>query len=40
VEIVMAGEVKGSDDGLTTVGLTVTCGAEKVLGMPRAVVRG
>ena len=40
VEIVVAGEVKGVDDGHTTVALTVTSGAEKVLGMPRAVVRG
>jgi acyl dehydratase len=39
VEIVVAGEVKGSDDGLTTVALTVTSGEEKVLGMPKAVVR-
>jgi hypothetical protein len=40
VEIEVAGEVKGSDDGLTTVGLTVTCDGQKVLGMPKAVVRG
>jgi len=40
VEIVVAGEVKSADDGLTTVALTVTCGGEKVLGMPKAVVRG
>ena len=40
VEIVVAGEVKRVDDGHTTVALTVTCGAEKVLGMPKAVVRG
>ncbi len=39
VEIVVAGEVKSADDGLTTVALTVTSGGEKVLGMPRAVVR-
>lgn len=39
VEIVVAGEVKSAEDGLTTVALTVTSGGEKVLGMPRAVVR-
>jgi acyl dehydratase len=39
VEIEVAGEVKGTDDGLTTVALTVTCGGQKVLGMPKAVVR-
>ena len=27
-------------DGLTTVALTVTCGGQKVLGMPKAVLRG
>jgi len=40
VEVVVDGEAKPGDDGLTTVSLTVTCGGEKVLGMPRAVVRG
>lgn len=40
VEVEIAGEVKGSDDGLTTVALTVTCDGQKVLGMPKAVVRG
>ncbi len=40
VEIEVAGEVKGADEGLTTVALTVTCGGQKVLGMPKAVVRG
>ena len=39
VEIEVAGEVKGTDDGLTTVVLTVTCAGQKVLGMPKAVVR-
>jgi len=39
VEIEVAGEVKGSEDALTTVALTVTCGGQKVLGMPKAVVR-
>ncbi|WP_426242482.1 MaoC/PaaZ C-terminal domain-containing protein [Nocardioides sp. LHG3406-4] len=40
VEIEVAGVVSGESEGLTTVTLTVTCGGEKVLGMPRAVVRG
>jgi acyl dehydratase len=40
VDIEVAGEVKDSTDGLTTVALTVTCDGQKVLGMPRAVVRG
>lgn len=39
VEIEVAGEAKPGDDGLTTVALTVTCGGQKVLGMPKAVVR-
>ncbi len=39
VEIAVAGEVKGTDDGLTTIALTVTCAGQKVLGMPKAVVR-
>ncbi len=39
VEIEVAGVVSGEADGLTSVTLTVTCGGEKVLGMPRAVVR-
>ncbi len=39
VEIEVAGEVKGTDEGLTTVALTVTCAGQKVLGMPKAVVR-
>ncbi|MCD4524056.1 MaoC/PaaZ C-terminal domain-containing protein [Nocardioides sp. cx-173] len=39
VELEVAGEVKGTEDGLTTVALTVTCGGQKVLGMPKAVVR-
>ncbi|MFC7496560.1 MULTISPECIES: MaoC/PaaZ C-terminal domain-containing protein [unclassified Nocardioides] len=38
VEIEIAGEVKEAD-GLTTVALTVTCGGQKVLGMPKAVLR-
>jgi acyl dehydratase len=40
VEVEVAGEAKEGEDGLTTVSLTVTCGGEKVLGMPRAVLRG
>jgi hypothetical protein len=40
VDIEVSGEVKPGDDGLTTVALTVTCDGQKVLGMPRAVVRG
>lgn len=39
VAVEVAGEVKGSGDGLTTVALTVTSGGQKVLGMPKAVVR-
>lgn len=38
VEIEVAGEAKEAD-GLTTVALTVTCAGQKVLGMPKAVVR-
>jgi acyl dehydratase len=39
VDVEVAGEAKQGDDGLTTVSLTVTCGGQKVLGMPRAVLR-
>ena len=39
VDIEVAGEAKPGDDGLTTVALTVTCDGQKVLGMPKAVVR-
>jgi acyl dehydratase len=39
VDIEVAGEAKEPQDGLTTVALTVTCGGQKVLGMPKAVVR-
>ena len=39
-EVEVAGEVTDSADGLTTVSLTVTSGGQKVLGMPKAVVRG
>jgi acyl dehydratase len=40
VELVVAGTVKSVADGLTTIALKVTCGGQKVLGMPRAVLRG
>src|SRR6476659_11266445 len=33
VEVVVAGVVKKVDDGLITVGMTVICGDDKVLGM-------
>ena len=39
VEIEVAGTVKGVADGLATIALQVTCGGQKVLGMPKAVVR-
>jgi acyl dehydratase len=39
VDVEVAGEVKGTEDGLTTIALTVTSGGQKVLGMPKAVVR-
>ena len=38
VDVVVAGEATEAD-GLTTVALTVTCDGQKVLGMPKAVVR-
>ena len=40
VDLVVAGTVKGVADGLTTIALEVTCDGQKVLGMPKAVVRG
>ncbi len=40
VDVEVAGETKEGEDGLTIVTLTVTCDGEKVLGMPRAVLRG
>ena len=40
VELVVGGTVKSVTDGLTTIALEVTCGGQKVLGMPKAVVRG
>ena len=39
VVVRVAGTVKSVEDGLATVTLDVTCGGEKVLGMPRAVLR-
>ena len=39
VEVQIAGTVKDVADGRTTLALEVTCGGEKVLGMPRAVLR-
>jgi len=39
VDVEVAGETKEGEDGLTTVSLTVTCDGQKVLGMPRAVLR-
>ena len=39
VDVEVAGEAKPGEDGLTTVALTVTSGGQKVLGMPKAVVR-
>jgi acyl dehydratase len=38
VDVEVAGEAK-EVDGLITVALTVTCAGQKVLGMPKAVVR-
>ena len=38
VDVVVAGEATEAD-GLTTVALTVTCDGQKVLGMPKAVIR-
>ncbi len=40
VELVVGGTVKGVADGLVNIALEVTCGGQKVLGMPKAVVRG
>jgi acyl dehydratase len=39
VVVEVAGSVGKVEDGLVTIGLTVTCGGTKVLGAPRAVVR-
>jgi acyl dehydratase len=40
VEVVVRGTVKNVSDEGVHVALEVTCGDEKVLGMPRAVLRG
>ena len=40
VDVVVEGAASEPADGLTTVTLTVTCQGQKVLGMPKAVVRG
>jgi acyl dehydratase len=40
VEVAVAGVVKKAEDGLATVSMTVTCGEDKVLGMPTVVLRG
>jgi acyl dehydratase len=39
VDVVVAGRVKSVDDGLVTIALEVTSEGQKVLGVPRAVVR-
>jgi acyl dehydratase len=39
VEVVVDGTVSSAADGVTTLALTVTCDGQKVLGMPKAVVR-
>src|SRR5690348_3518871 len=39
VEVVVAGTVTDVGGGLATLSLAVTCGGQKVLGMPKAVVR-
>ena len=39
VDVVVAGTVKGVEDGMATLTLEVTCGGQKVLGAPKAVVR-
>ena len=39
VDVEITGEAKEPVDGLTTVVLAVTCEGQKVLGMPKAVVR-
>jgi acyl dehydratase len=38
-DVVVGGTVKSVADGLVTLALEVTCGGQKVLGMPKAVVR-
>jgi acyl dehydratase len=39
VVVEVAGEAKEPEGGLTTIALTVTSGGQKVLGMPKAVIR-
>jgi acyl dehydratase len=39
VVVLVAGTVKSVDDGRATIALEVTCAGQKVLGMPKAVVR-
>jgi acyl dehydratase len=39
VVVDVAGSVKAVDDGRATIALEVTCAGQKVLGMPKAVVR-
>ena len=39
VELEVAGETRSTEDGLVTIALTVTCDGQKVLGMPKAVLR-
>ena len=39
VDVEISGEAKEPEDGLIVVALTVTSGGQKVLGMPKAVVR-
>ena len=38
-EVVVGGTVKSVGDGLVTLALEVTCEGQRVLGMPKAVVR-
>ena len=38
-DVVVRGTVKSVADGLVTLALEATCGDQKVLGMPKAVVR-
>jgi acyl dehydratase len=39
VEVQVAGTVKSVEDGLANIALEVTCDGQKVLGVPKAVVR-
>ncbi|CUR57494.1 Acyl dehydratase [metagenome] len=39
VDLLVAGTVKSVADGLVTIALEVTCEGQKVLGMPKAVLR-